>query len=128
MIATWLSVPYRDHGRTLAGADCWGLVRLARQALRGDILPAYGAIAPADKPAITQGAQEVMASGWRPVAPAPGVLATVWRSGLLLHIGIVCAVDGMLGVLDTTRRTGPRWQRLTDFERHHRVVYYDDCD
>ena len=49
----------RDHGRDLAGCDCWGLVRLVRHALRGDLLPSYGAIDPQDKPALTGAAGEV---------------------------------------------------------------------
>jgi cell wall-associated NlpC family hydrolase len=127
MIADWLQVPYRPFGRDLAGADCWGLVRLVRRTLRGADLPAYGWIDPDDKRELTAAAAEVIRSGWHPADPAPGVIATVWRGGLMIHAGIVLDVDGMRGVLDTARRTGPVWRRLADFNRRFtQVRYYDD--
>ena len=122
----WLAIPYLDFGRDEKGADCWGLVRLARSSLRGDDLPEFAWIPPGDKLALTGAAREVIAAGWRISQPIPASIATVWRFSLMIHVGIVVAVDGMTGVLDTTRQTGPRWQRIFDFERRcPKVVYYD---
>lgn len=40
-LAQFVGVPYVARGRTLAGADCWGLVRLAARVLWGVELPEY---------------------------------------------------------------------------------------
>lgn len=126
MINDWLAIPYKAFGRDQSGADCWGLVTIARKTIRGDDLPLYPDISPIDKPEITRAAGQMIANGWRKSDPIPGSVATVWRFGLLLHIGIVLMNDGMLGVMDTTSTSGVKWQRLTDFERHHqKVIYYD---
>lgn len=37
----FISVQFKDHGRTRAGADCWGLVRIIYQERLGIILPSY---------------------------------------------------------------------------------------
>lgn len=126
LINDWIKIPYLDYGRDAAGADCWGLTRLVRQALRGDVLGNYLWISPDDKPHATQAARDTIAAGWETGPAVPGSIATVWRFGLFIHSGVVIECDGMLGVIDTSRKTGARWQRLTDFERHHRqVIYYD---
>ena len=121
-----LTIPYADYGRDASGLDCWGLARLVRYQLRGEWLPSYGAISPADKRSLTDAAAEV-AADFRIVAdPKPGALVTVWRAGMCQHIGIVIEADGALVVLDTCRTAGVRWVRLREFYRQHpEVVIYD---
>jgi cell wall-associated NlpC family hydrolase len=124
-----LAVPYRPHGRDLAGCDCWGLVRLVRQALRGDTLPSFGAVSPTSKRELTEAATSVIAARqFRPVqTPAPGAIATVWRGLLCHHVGVVVEADGRLAVLETGSRIGPRWLRLDDFQRLYLDVrFYDN--
>lgn len=41
-LADFVGLPFRDHGRDRAGADCWGGVRLVLAELRGIVLPDYG--------------------------------------------------------------------------------------
>ena len=36
-----IGIPYEDRGRSLEGADCWGLARLACEMLTGKDLPDY---------------------------------------------------------------------------------------
>lgn len=125
-INAWLRIPYRDYGRGEDGSDCWGLVRIVRRALRGDLLPAYGAVDPDDKAAMTAVAGQVIGAGFAEVAPQVGALAAVWRGPLCLHVGIVIEAEGRLAVLETNRATGPRWLRIKDFEsRYPRVTYHD---
>ena len=128
MINDWLRIPYVDHGRDWTGCDCWGLVRMVRHALRGDLMPSYGAIDPQDKPALTDAAGKVMGEGFRPCEPRLGAIATVWRGALCLHVGIVVEVDGRLAVLETGRRIGVRWLRLADFRQVYRDVRFYDND
>ncbi|MDD2663954.1 MAG: hypothetical protein PHD19_09355 [Dechloromonas sp.] len=126
MLDDWLRVPYVAYGRTMAGADCWGLVRIVRHALRGEWLPEFGAVAPDDKAKMTGAAGQVVAAGFAESAPSPGAIAAVWRGPLCLHVGIVIEADGRLAVLETNRATGPRWLRLADFSaRYLRVTYHD---
>ncbi|WP_375058425.1 hypothetical protein [Zobellella sp. DQSA1] len=129
-IARYLQSRYRDGGRGPWVYDCWGLVRAGRHELYGlPLLPSYGAIDPDDKPGLTRAARAVMRAGFRPVAPAPGAIATCWRGRLCLHVGLVIEIEGRLEALETNRSTGPRRQRLADFEANHlQVVYYDDRD
>lgn len=130
MINDWLCIPYRDYGRDWTGCDCWGLVRMVRHALRGDLLASHGAIDPGDKPALTKAAGDVLGVGGFQLRQVPqaGALATVWRGPLCLHVGIVVEVEGRLAVLETGRRIGVRWLRLADFCRVHRDVRFYDND
>jgi hypothetical protein len=130
VINDWLRIPYRDHGRDWSGCDCWGLVRMVRHALRGDLLASYGSIDPNDKTALTDAAGYVLDGGGFQLRQEPGVgaLATVWRGALCLHVGIVVEVEGRLAVLETGRRIGVRWLRLADFRQVYRDVRFYDND
>lgn len=41
-LASFVGLPFADHGRDREGADCWGGVRLVLRELRGIVLPDYG--------------------------------------------------------------------------------------
>lgn len=130
MLTPYLTSRYQDGGRGPDMFDCWGLVRSARHELFGlPLLPSYGDIAAGDKPQLTRAARDVIRTGFRPTAAVPGAIATCWRGQLCLHVGLVVALDGRPGVLDTGARCGPRWLPLRDFEqRNLKVIYYDDRD
>lgn len=44
MIQGYVGIPYVDQGRSLAGLDCWGLVRLVHLEEAGVEIPSYGDI------------------------------------------------------------------------------------
>lgn len=119
---------YVKHGRTMPDLDCGGLVRVARHALFGkSLLPAFADVDPADKPALTQAAQTVIASGFVEVPAQPGAIAAAWRGALCVHLGICVEADGRLWVLETDEPTGPVLTPVSAFEsRYRKVVYYDD--
>lgn len=129
VINDWLKIPYKAYGRDVAGCDCWGLVRMVRYAVRGDLLPSFGAVSPASKRDLTDAACSVIVGdGFRVVqAPVVGSIATVWRGILCHHVGIVVEADGTLAVLETGSRCGTRWMRVADFQRHYTDVrFYDN--
>lgn len=107
--------------------DCYGLVRHARSSLFARaLLGEHLGVLDTDKAELTRICRQESA-GMREASPAPGVLATCWRGGLFHHVGLVIEVDGRLSVLETNKKTGPRWMPISAFERlYTRVIYYDD--
>ena len=125
MINGWLAIPYVAYGRGLEGSDCWGLVCIVREAVRGDRLPAFADIH--DKRALTHAAHDMIAQGWREVSkPKVGTLVAVWRGALCMHIGIVIEIDGRMAVIDSDEKRGVAWKWLTDYLRQHAKVTLHD--
>ena len=125
MINDWLSIPYAAYGRGREGSDCWGLVCIVREAVRGDVLPAFADIQ--DKRALTHAAHDMIAQGWREVSkPKVGTLVAVWRGALCMHIGIVIEIDGRMAVIDSDEKRGVAWKWLTDYLRQHAKVTLHD--
>ena len=125
MINDWLAIPYVAYGRGLEGSDCWGLVCIVREAVRGDRLPAFADIH--DKRALTHAAHDMIAQGWREVSkPKAGTLVAVWRGALCMHIGIVIEIDGRMAVIDSDEKRGVAWKWLTDYLRQHAKVTLHD--
>jgi cell wall-associated NlpC family hydrolase len=97
MVAGWVSdyigIPYVERGRSVAGCDCWGLVRLVLFERFGKVLPSlaedYAKVDPAltarmvDQTAALVRAQKVD-------APEPGDVAVLRSlSAPSAHVGIV---------------------------------------
>lgn len=126
-----LAVPYMPNGRTQQGADCYGLVRMARVHLFDKPwMPVHGGVEGSDKRALTEAMQQE-AVNYRQVRPYPGAIACAFRGNLCTHIAIVVDVDGKRMILETDEPGrgghGPRLVALRYFEqRFLRVVYYDD--
>jgi hypothetical protein len=126
-----LAIPYISNGRSVEGADCYGIVRMARVYLFGKPwMPNHGAVEGMDKRALTSAVAEE-AQHYKEVSPYPGAIATAWRGFLCTHIAIVVDVDGRRMILETDEPgkggNGPRLVNLRHFEqRFLRVVYYDD--
>lgn len=126
-----LAVPYVANGRTQQGADCYGLVRMARVYLFGKPwMPVHGDVEGSDKQALTAAMQQE-ALNYRQVRPYPGAIAAAFRGKLCTHIAIVVDVDGKRMILETDEpgqgNHGPRLVNLRYFEqRFLKVVYYDD--
>lgn len=126
-----LQVPYVSNGRLPTGADCYGLVRLARVHLFGKPwMPEHGAVEGSDKKALTR-AMLAESGNYRECRPSPGAIACCYRGRLCTHIAIVVSVDGKRMILETDEpgrgNHGPRLVNLKQFERRFlKVVYYDD--
>ena len=126
-----LKVPYVSNGRTTDGADCYGLVRLARHHLFGkSLMPLYLNVDGSDKKQLTK-AMLRESINYQIVKPAPGAIACAYRGMLCGHIAICVDIDGKLMILETDEpgrgNEGARLTHLKQFEnRFYKVVYYND--
>lgn len=132
---TYLGLPWIDRGRTMAGADCWGLVKLvlAREAgitIDDWLIPADAS----DRVAATIRA-EMTGTTWGHQVAGPRAAATfdvvVMRptvGRLPLHLGVVAGHDCLLhSEIDTgaalTRLSGQLVaSRLVSIHRHMTLV------
>lgn len=117
-IRKYLGSRYVDHGRILPELDCWGLVRAVLRERGVGLFPAFGAVHPDDKSGMTE-AMTGLISTFATTPPTPDAIACLFRGEVLLHVGVVLAVDGVLVVLHTGRRTGPRLQPVESFLREY---------
>lgn len=124
----FLTVPYLDEGRTLAGADCWGLSMLAREAMGLPDIPLAGGTSRDTVHAMQQEFRRVSSALARDVVQ-PGALAAVFQGDAFVHVGVVVEADGRLWVLETNPGVGPCMRRIADFNAaYYKVVYYADRD
>jgi cell wall-associated NlpC family hydrolase len=113
-----LRIPYRDHGRDRRGADCWGLVRLARHGLFGlPMLPSHDDVSPLDKGALHLRANGICADLERVEDPQPGDIMAGYLGRTMVHVGICVQADGRLWVLHTRPSSGPRLERIEVMRR-----------
>lgn len=128
----YIGIPFVSKGRTMAGADCWGLVRLIYAAELGIELPSYGEI---DAHALMKVSREIDAGKdgevWR--AAAPGTLQAfdvcVMRhhgSRLICHVGVLLPVrnGGPLGVLHVEEASAAVIVPLNHFSIRERVACF----
>ena len=112
----YLAIPYLSCGRTVAGADCWGLARIVYQAELGIELPmlSYG---DSNDRAQTTVATLAEREAWQQVeAPQPCDIVILRVVGTPCHCGIMVteriflhSLDGMGPSLDSVE--GIRWSR-----------------
>ena len=107
--------------------NCWGLVRLVRSEMYGKpLMPALD-ISADDARGKAYASKTVRAEYLTDCEAQPGALATAWRVGIFIHVGVVVDIEGRLCVLEIDDRSGVRWSRLAEFEsRYPKVIYYDD--
>jgi len=119
---------YVDGARGDGGTyDCWGLAREVRNKIYGKrLLPSWGHIRNTMPRAFTEAYHE-QAKELEECEPEAGALAMVFTGRLMLHVGVVVELEGRLAVLDTSAKSGCRWQRIPAFEApFSKVVYYRD--
>lgn len=130
-----LKVPYVDHGRTLAGLDCYGQVFLARaylldRPLKGDFSYCH----PDDKQTMTDifcQQLPIFDPVMSPIPPA-GAIGCCFKKDVnghdvLLHVGLAVEVEGQIKVLNTSRKSGAEIMPLRAFKRLSiDVRFYND--
>lgn len=126
--ASYLSIPFAEHGRTRLGVDCYGLVRLIYQEQRGIELPSY-----VEQYATTNDADEITAllrneltGGWREIRLAEVRLF----DGLILrlkshptHFAMVLDPPWFIHAATRVHAAGKTWiERWDSMMWRHRVI------
>lgn len=93
-ITGYLQLPFQEHGRTRAGLDCYGLVRLILAEQQGIALPSYAEdyATTTDVEAIAALVRGEVASAWRAVPVSEARLcdvAILRMAGQPMHVGLV---------------------------------------
>lgn len=119
----YVGIPYLDRGRSMAGCDCYGLVRLVLAELRGIDLPSFveNYVSATDRAALARLIAGEIAP-WQQVEfgqeqPFDGVLMRAGRC--LSHIGLVVAPGRLLHV---SEGEDSRIERYRVPPLSHRVV------
>lgn len=129
----YMRVPFVDGGRDMAGADCWGLVRMVLKDMAGVEVPAYGDISATELAAVArQMTADAAGPLWVPVAEPKelDVVGMRWfaKEGIG-HVGIM--IDGRR-MLHSEDGTGPVVvdighysikRRIVKFVRHRELVH-----
>lgn len=123
MIDKYLGATWRRDGDTWPYLNCWGLVRMASRELFHKDLPSLSGDV-YDKRATTREWSD-KCEHLKPCEPQAGAVACVWRGKLMIHVGLVIAVDGRLAVMDIDEGRPATVAWLPDFERRYlRVTYH----
>lgn len=125
--APYVGIPYADKGRTRAGIDCWGIVRLVLGEVFNTQLPDYAALYAngEDWPAISAAIHAGLADGWqRTQQPQAGDLLILsiatrpWHCGVMLNsLQFLHAAPGDFTVIE--RLDTPRWANRIQGIYHH---------
>lgn len=102
-VGRYVGLPFVDGGRTRAGVDCWGLVRLALASERNIELPSYGEISATELRRIAGAiqAEAERADPWIAVAPddrRAWDLVVMERRSAPIHLGLLTSPDMVLHV------------------------------
>lgn len=129
--AAYVGTPYLDFGRTAAGCDCWGIVRLALFVMKGIVLPSYDDISPEELAEIDQIVHREVGSGvWVKVDARQEFDVAVFRRGRHdSHVGIMVDDRRMLhsdkhsGGARVERIDNGRWaSQLVGYYRHRDLI------
>lgn len=127
-IKTALQIPYKDEGRNRYGCDCYGLVRLIRYNLRGDLLKLFDKVSPRNKTVLSQQVT-YHKRFFKPVEHLiDGTIVLVSIQNIAMHLGI-CMYDSAqnLKIIETNQRTGVTVSsRETIESKYLNVAYYDN--
>lgn len=123
----YLKIPFAEHGRTRAGVDCWGLVRLVLAEQRELTLPDYGRgyDSTDDRDAVPAAIRSGLDEGWQALTePEPTDLVIFSIFGVPMHCGVMLVERRFLharkgaGVV-VERLDSPMWaRRIEGFYRY----------
>ncbi len=115
-------VPYVDKGRSMSGADCWGIVRLILHREHGiDGLSEFGDVGRRQLAEMTTGYEQTRKL-FMPTRPFPSAVAACFDAGgRFTHCGIVEQSGSCLHVLHSTADAGVVVELLRSFMDSQRL-------
>lgn len=118
-----VGIPYKAHGRTHEGCDCWGLVRLAFAELMLVDIPSYADEYKSDKDlAVISKLIAKEKDAWRMCPWADfGTVALFKRFGAATHVGFCLNRRDMLHVLPE-HVNGAQIERFDTMQWHKRLL------
>jgi cell wall-associated NlpC family hydrolase len=127
--AKYIGVPYLDKGRTIAGFDCWGLVRHVLTHEFGVIeLPDYvdSYTAANDRRSVSVAVQSGLSDGWKQIEkPGPGTLIILKVAGRPWHCAVAVTNDWMLHTLQGVNAC---LERMDSMVWRNRIEgFYEHC-
>lgn len=125
MIDKWQKIPYKDYGRDESGADCWGLVRIIRKELRGDDLSPLLSLSPKEKSEKHAAYIDLTGNGFPESNPKSGAVVFVFFGRMCIHAGIIVPIENRLCVVDTTSKTGVKYEPLESYCNRYKVRIHD---
>jgi len=127
-VTSYLQIPFVERGRTRAGLDCWGLVRLVFQEQRGIELPSYAEdyATTTDHEEITALCRGEVASQWREIPTTEAQLFDVAIFKILgdpIHFALVLDPPYVLHTLrGSWSHAADRWDSILWKNRLERIV------
>lgn len=118
----YIHVPFAEKGRTMEGADCWGLACLIYQRELNIELPSYLECyeSTEEKELLTKLIATERASKWtNPEKPKPFDIAIVKYAGLPFHVGIVTKTGYMIHCARGVNTSHPK---INSFSWKNKVV------
>lgn len=124
----YVGIEFVEHGRTMLGLDCWGLVCKVYQDQFGIELPSYSSNYETTKAGKTiQSIMDLESKKWTAINGDDiqlGDIAVFAMGGFNSHVGIIVSNDSILHIEKNTdsvveRFKAPKWgRRLRAFYRH----------
>lgn len=119
----YISIPFKERGRTREGADCWGLQRIVYQEKLNINLPDYSDLYSdiKDKVALPS-IIEMESANWQKIEPGnerPFDAIILRMRGLPMHVGLVVRKDYML---HCSEGVGTSFESYTNSKWKTRVI------
>ena len=114
-LTPYIGIPFQAKGRTPAGMDCWGLVRLFYKNEFGIQLPSYtdDYVSSTDRKTVSQAITENIGSWQKVEKPQFGDMLLFQVLGLPLHTGIYIGDNDFLHAFRNTHSCIERINSIT---------------
>lgn len=95
--SNYIGIPYKPHGRSRHGSDCWYFIHLVLKEQFGVTVPTYDGVSyeqESDRERIADYMNTQRELNWRRIDPCdvkPGDVVLFRMLGVPIHVGVMCA-------------------------------------